>query len=174
VILLVDDDEGVRYALARILRNAGYEVKEAGDGTEALALLQKSYFDLVITDVRMPAESGLVLATHIHVKWPDKPVILMSGYLSEDAGKYISQGLAVFIHKPVHPSILIAQVKRLLNPSLGHSSILWRKSYDSTVWHHCSNCSTWPTSDYEERNTIAPDNEVCNECEARELANDCR
>jgi DNA-binding NtrC family response regulator len=174
VILLVDDDEGIRYVLARILRNAGYEVTEAADGIEALALLQKSYFDLVITDVRMPAESGLVLAIHIHVKWPDKPVILMSGYLSEEAGKYVSQGLAEFIHKPVHPAILIAKVKRLLNPSLGHSSILWRKKNDSNVWHHCSNCSTWPTSDYDERETMPADSEVCSECEAKEPTNDCR
>jgi DNA-binding NtrC family response regulator len=160
--------------LGRILRNAGYEVKEAGNGTEALALLQKSHFDLVITDVRMPAESGLVLAIHLRVKWPDRHVILMSGYLSEEAGKYVSQGLAEFIHKPVHPAILIAKVKRLLNPTLGHNSILWRKMNDSTVWHHCSNCSTWPTSDYDERETIHADSEVCSECEAKELTNDCR
>jgi DNA-binding NtrC family response regulator len=125
VILLVEDDVIIRYDLASVLRNAGYEVMEASDGNGALALIEKSPPDLVITDVRMPAGSGLVLAVHIHVKWPDKPVILMSGVLSEDAGKYISQGVAEFIHKPVDTTALIEIVKRLFpDPLPGRSIVL--------------------------------------------------
>ena len=58
MILLVEDDVIIRYDLASVLRNAGYEVMEASDGNGALALIEKSPPDLVITDVRMPAESG--------------------------------------------------------------------------------------------------------------------
>jgi two-component system response regulator FlrC len=119
MILLVEDEAASRYALAQTLRSHGYDVKEAADGNEALALiqellLQKSTIDLVITDLRMPNENGLVLAAHIHVKWPKVPMLLMSGYLSEHAGKLVSEGFAEFIHKPIDPAALIAAVQRLL------------------------------------------------------------
>jgi CheY-like chemotaxis protein len=119
MILLVEDEPASRYALAHTLRNHGYDVREAADGNEALGLiqellLQKSSIDLVITDLRMPNENGLVLAAHVHVKWPQVPMLLMSGYLSERAGKLVSEGFAEFIHKPIDPSALIAAVQRLL------------------------------------------------------------
>jgi CheY-like chemotaxis protein len=119
VILLVEDDPESRYAVAHILRGNGYDVREAADGNEALALiqellLQKLSIDLVITDLRMPNESGLVLAAHIHVKWPQVPMLLMSGYLSEPAGNLVSEGFAEFIQKPIDPAVLIATVQRLV------------------------------------------------------------
>jgi CheY-like chemotaxis protein len=119
MILIVEDEPESRYALAQTLRRHGYDVKEAADGNEALAiiqelLLQKLSIDLVITDLRMPNKNGLVLAAHIHVKWPQVPMLLMSGYLSEHAGKLVSEGFAAFIHKPIDPPALIAAVQRLL------------------------------------------------------------
>lgn len=88
----------------------------------------------------------------------------MSGVLSEDAGKYISQGVAEFIHKPVDPTALIEIVKRLFPDPLPGRSIVWRKAYDSDVWHHCSNCAIWPTRNYDERDIIPADSQVCSEC----------
>jgi CheY-like chemotaxis protein len=119
MILLVEDEPGSRYALARVLRGHGYDVREAADGNEALTLIQELLFgklsiDLVITDLRMPNETGLVLAAHIRGKWPRIPILLMSGYLSEDAGKLVSEGLAEFISKPVDQPALVAAVQRLL------------------------------------------------------------
>jgi CheY-like chemotaxis protein len=119
MILLVEDEPGARYALARVLRGHGYDVREAADGNEALTLIQELLFgklsiDLVITDLRMPNETGLVLAAHIRGKWPRIPILLMSGYLSEDAGKLVSEGLAEFISKPVDQLALVAAVQRLL------------------------------------------------------------
>lgn len=122
MILLVEDHAESRYALAQILRQHGYDVTEATDGNQALALLQelllqKAHIDLIITDLRMPSETGLVLAAHIHVKWPHIPILLMSGYLSEAAGKLVSEGLAELIHKPFDPTDLIAAVRRLIAKS---------------------------------------------------------
>jgi CheY-like chemotaxis protein len=119
MILLVEDEPASRYALARVLRGHGYDVTEAADGNEALTLIQELLFrklsiDLVITDLRMPNETGLVLAAHVRVKWPRIPILLMSGYLSEDAGKLVSEGLAEFISKPVDQPALVAAVQRLL------------------------------------------------------------
>lgn len=58
--MLVEDQPESRYALARILQRQGYDVMEAAEANEALALLEKSRFDL-ITDVQMPEQNGLVL-----------------------------------------------------------------------------------------------------------------
>jgi CheY-like chemotaxis protein len=120
MILLVEDEPASRYALGRVLRDHGYDVREAADGSEALALIQELLFqkfsiDLVITDLRMPNDTGLVLAAHVRVKWPRIPILLMSGYLSEAAGKLVSEGLAEFISKPVDQPALIAAVQRLLH-----------------------------------------------------------
>jgi CheY-like chemotaxis protein len=114
MILLVEDEAESRYALARILRHHGYDVMEAADGDEALDLLAKSQFELVITDIKMPNRNGLVLTAHIYVKWPEMPILLMSGYVSEAVGKLISVGWAEFIPKPLDATVLIPTVQRLL------------------------------------------------------------
>jgi len=59
MILLVDDEERYREHIARVLTKAGYEVLEAGDGIEALSLLEKSQIDLVISDILMPLLNGM-------------------------------------------------------------------------------------------------------------------
>jgi CheY-like chemotaxis protein len=60
-ILVVDDDELMRSFLSSVLREEGYGIEEARNGTEGLAKLPGSDFDLVITDLRMPDMSGLAL-----------------------------------------------------------------------------------------------------------------
>ncbi len=114
MILLVEDEALARHAFAQILRNQGHVVMEAADGLEALALLDKRHFDLVITDILMPNLNGFALVARIRVKWPNMPIVLMSGYLSQDAAKTILNGSAEFIPKPIDPPALIATVQRLL------------------------------------------------------------
>jgi CheY-like chemotaxis protein len=114
MILLVEDEPGTRYAFGRLLRVHGHQVIEAGDGAEALALLNEWHFDLVITDMVLPNINGLHLVSLIHARWPHMPIVLMSGYLSEKAGKIILDGSADFFQKPIRPSALVAAVQRLL------------------------------------------------------------
>jgi CheY-like chemotaxis protein len=90
---------------------------EAADGIEALALLEKRRFDLVISDIRMPNLDGYTLVARIRVKWPNMPIILMSGYLSQDAVKTSLNGPVEFVPKPIDPPALIAAVQRLLPAS---------------------------------------------------------
>lgn len=54
------------------------------------------------------------------------------------------------------------------------SSTYRKKKYGSDTWHFCSNCSNWPTSNYEESYTKPTSGELCNECKAKKNANDCR
>jgi DNA-binding NtrC family response regulator len=56
----------------------------------------------------------------IHTKWPYIPVIVISGYLSEQAGTLILDGLAEFVQKPFEPRTLVATVERLLSDSILH------------------------------------------------------
>jgi len=117
MILVVEDDGPGGRAIALALKTAGHEVMNAGDGTEALELLSMHDFELVITDLLMPNLSGQNLINTIRLKWPDMPIILTSGYLSQDLGKAIIDGTAAFLQKPFTPTALLMTVERLLPKS---------------------------------------------------------
>src|SRR5215467_8518225 len=117
MILLVDDEERYREVLARVLTKAGYEVVEASDGIEALSLLEKLKIDLVLSDILMPALNGYALVARLRAKWPSMPVILTTGFLSQDAAKNMMNGSVEFIPKPIDVAALIAMIERLLTPS---------------------------------------------------------
>jgi CheY-like chemotaxis protein len=86
-LLLVDDDEVMRYALTRYLRRLGYTIRAFDNGKEALNTFRKNGsagFDLVVTDQRMPHMTGTTLVQRIRKLDTRIPVILFSGFLSED------------------------------------------------------------------------------------------
>jgi CheY-like chemotaxis protein len=87
MILLVEDEPITRNAFADMLRREGHLVIQAADGAQALSLLGKSHVDLVITDLVMPKLTGFDLVGQIRLKWPHVPILLISGYLSQDAGR---------------------------------------------------------------------------------------
>jgi DNA-binding NtrC family response regulator len=112
---VVDDDRGVRTALRVNLSKAGHSVTLATNVEEALAALRSSPFDLVITDVKMPGETGLALLGRIREAWADTPVIVMTGYGSvEDAVSAMKAGAADYIIKPVEKAELLLLVDRAL------------------------------------------------------------
>ncbi len=117
MILLVEDQAVARHAFARLLAARGYEVMEAADGQEALNLLERHQFDLVVTDLALPKVTGFGLVTQMRVKWPEIPVILVTAYLSPGAAKTILQDNVTFLQKPLDPGKLIATVERFTWPS---------------------------------------------------------
>ena len=78
-ILMVDDSQTIRDMVAAFLVSLGYEVALAVNGIEALAVFLHRSFDLVLTDLEMPAMDGYILAGHIKRKSPGTPVILLTG-----------------------------------------------------------------------------------------------
>jgi CheY-like chemotaxis protein len=85
VIIVVDDDEYVRRALAELLEDSEFLVLEAASGREALALARdRAELDLVITDVNMPEMDGMELVEELKSMRPSLPVILMSGRPHQD------------------------------------------------------------------------------------------
>jgi len=117
MILVVEDDPTSSHVVTAALKSAGHQVINAGDGTEALNLLAKHHFELVITDLVMPNLNGLNLLKTIRLKWPHMPLILMSAYLSKEAGQAIIDQTAAFLQKPVNPTTLIMTVERVLSKS---------------------------------------------------------
>ena len=85
-VLVAEDDDGTRGAVARILSQRGYEVLQASDGDEAMRLVsaRTTRIDLLLTDVMMPGATGPQLAEQLRTRQPALPVIFMSGY-PEDA-----------------------------------------------------------------------------------------
>ena len=78
-ILVIDDDKAVRYTLARILVNAGYEVMMADDGEHGLATFRRHRPDLVICDLIMPRSDGIETIAQIRRDSPAMKIIAMSG-----------------------------------------------------------------------------------------------
>ena len=78
-ILIVDDDDQVRWTLGEILRQKGYEVLEADNGNVALRHLHGTPIDVVITDIVMPEKEGIELIIEIKRDFPDLKIIAMSG-----------------------------------------------------------------------------------------------
>jgi CheY-like chemotaxis protein len=78
-ILLVEDNEVLREAIKKFLELRGYEVMTAGDGLEAIVILRRQHFDLIITDFMMPKLNGLELIHWIKRKRCDIKIILLSG-----------------------------------------------------------------------------------------------
>jgi CheY-like chemotaxis protein len=113
-ILLVDDDPATRMLLIRMLREPQYAFTEADRGIQALDLLEKSCFDLIITDLRMPDLDGIAFAVRARARWPHIPIVLMSGYFSDTAWKLDSEVFGGFIQKPIDREILIRIIQRLL------------------------------------------------------------
>ena len=105
-VLLVEDEELVRLVIGDELRDAGYEVVEASNGTEALDMLNNgAAVDLLFTDIRMPGElSGWDVAERARSVRPDIPVIYASGF-SDDQQRIVPG--AYYFKKPYRASAII-------------------------------------------------------------------
>jgi CheY-like chemotaxis protein len=115
-IMVVDDDEGIRYLLSIALSGIGYDVVTASSGTEALNLSLKSSFALVLTDLEMPGMDGWNLATRIKDKFPHIPVILMTGHANEDVMKRMKGGSVDYvIFKPFRLKDILKTAQKMLD-----------------------------------------------------------
>jgi len=114
MLLLVDDEEGLRRGLAVYLRHRGLSLREAGGLAEALALAGKHRPGWVVTDLKMADGSGLDLAAWLAARsWPSR-VVLMTGY----AGGSLLEGapptgVDLVLEKPVRPDLLVEKLASL-------------------------------------------------------------
>jgi putative nucleotidyltransferase with HDIG domain len=102
-ILIVDDEESIRGVVGEYFRRRGYQVVTAGDGAQALDILQGGGIDCCFTDINMPGMNGLDLAERIHATDSTLPVIVMTGYPSLDVSIHtLRNGVVDFLVKPVN------------------------------------------------------------------------
>lgn len=117
-IILIDDDDAVRSAMRRILLRAGHEVLEASEGEAGLRLLAQAGADLVITDLFMAGQDGIVTVRRMRKEFPQVKVIVVSGGdstglldLRRDAELF---GAAATLKKPFDRAELLRSIREVL------------------------------------------------------------
>ena len=114
-ILLAEDDEIMRETLFDRLYKNGWQVEGAKDGKEALALVEQNYYNLVLSDIRMPGLDGTLLLDKVLRISPETDVIMMTAYGSvENAVDCLKKGAADYILKPFDMDDMTIRIKRLL------------------------------------------------------------
>jgi two-component system, cell cycle sensor histidine kinase and response regulator CckA len=117
IILVVDDEEGLRTLVCRTLRDEGYGTLEASHGAEALEVIEQAAepVDLVVTDVVMPGMDGRELGRRLAQRWPALPILYISAYDVNDIFRRGSpRNSAPFLQKPFPAEGLITSVQQLL------------------------------------------------------------
>jgi len=114
-ILVVDDEESVRWALTKALERAGYRVDLAADGPSGLAAAEDLEVDLVLLDVRLPGRDGLTVLGDLRRRRPDLPVIMMTAYGTlQVAVEAMKQGAYDYIGKPFDVDEVLLVVEKAL------------------------------------------------------------
>jgi two-component system, cell cycle sensor histidine kinase and response regulator CckA len=118
-VLLVEDEQGVRRYVSKVLGKAGMHVLEAGTGAEALAITRNlaTPISLLIADMILPDMNGMDLAKSIAETRSHLPVLFMSGYTGDEIARRIATENVMFLEKPVAPAVLLAKVREALGKS---------------------------------------------------------
>jgi PAS domain S-box-containing protein len=116
-VLLAEDEPQVRRLIQTVLELAGYTVLLAEDGQQALLLAARTErLDLLLSDVRMPQLGGVQLARRLRARWPDLPVLLMSGYPDIEAVNAEESGMGdALLAKPIGTTELLARVRSAID-----------------------------------------------------------
>lgn len=115
VILVVDDESGIREFLAAYLQSKDFRVFTAGGAEEVFKMWAdiEQDVDLLITDIVMPGLNGKILAERLLAEKPSLKIIYMSGYLPEEIAEETLEG--TFFRKPFHPHDLLTSIRTLLH-----------------------------------------------------------
>ncbi len=114
-ILIVDDEPSMREFLEIMLTREGYKVASASDGRDALNMLNKQMYDLIVSDIQMPGMGGLELLKNIKDVSPDTEVIMITAYAStETAVEAMKEGAYDYITKPFKVDEIRLIIKKAL------------------------------------------------------------
>ncbi len=114
-VLFVDDDALVRQFYGELLAEHGLQVTLAADGQEALARAAETTFDVVILDIVMPGMSGLEVLARLREADPDRPVLMLTGYVTaQNAIAALKLGAFDFLVKGLDPALVVLAIHRAL------------------------------------------------------------
>ena len=115
-MLLVEDDESLRETLVRFFSSQGFQVHQAGSGTEAVAIARKEKISFSIMDINLPGLSGIEAFKFITAEVGRIPCIFMSGDATQEImEKALSVGGFTFLSKPIQMHLMRYSVERLLS-----------------------------------------------------------
>jgi DNA-binding response OmpR family regulator len=111
-ILIVDDESSIRLTLSALLKRAGFDVTSAENGPEAVALLERQAFELMLVDLKMPGMDGMQVVAAARRRQPDLAIIVLTGHGSlETAVEGLHQGVFDYLLKTTEPAQVIERVK---------------------------------------------------------------
>jgi CheY-like chemotaxis protein len=117
-ILVVDDEELMRYLVVSYLSKLGHSCLTAVDGVDALDKLKKNKIDAVITDIKLPNMDGMALTSEISRQYPDLPIMVMTAFDGEySEGEVISVGAREFLKKPFTLDEFAVRLNKMINDS---------------------------------------------------------
>jgi response regulator RpfG family c-di-GMP phosphodiesterase len=115
VCLVVDDEPRLRQVILHLMRNDGFFCYEAGDGADALALLEEHPATLVLTDIRMPKMDGIELLRHVRARYPETAVMMLTAVADvESAVSCFAIGALDYLTKPFNLEEVRARVGQAL------------------------------------------------------------
>ena len=149
-ILIVDDDRDIRDLLSEYLHKQGYRTSVAADGHAMRSMLSRTAPDLIILDLMLPGEDGLLLCREIRVQ-SDIPILMLTARSDEvDRIVGLEMGADDYLAKPFSPRELVARIKSILRRSRALPSNL--KPDQAKLFHFAG----W-TLDISTRNLLSPD-----------------
>ncbi len=115
-IFVVDDEEALRTVLGSELEGEGYAVQTAGDGDEAIKILETNVFDLILLDIKMPTVDGFEVLKFVKQHQPATKVIMLTGFADlKNAIESKKLGAEDFVSKPYDIVDLLTTVERVLS-----------------------------------------------------------
>jgi DNA-binding response OmpR family regulator len=117
-ILVVDDEELIRYLVVSYLSKLGHTCLTAVDGADALDKIKNNKIDAVITDIRLPKMDGITLSQEISRQYPGLPIMVMTAFDEEySEGTVISVGAREFLRKPFTLDEFAVRLNKMINDS---------------------------------------------------------
>lgn len=115
-VLVVDDDDSIRWLVASALGGEGYVVRWASGGEAALAIMEEWRPALLVLDLMMPVMDGFEVLAEVRARWPEPavPVLVLSAY-AEGEARARAGGADEFVKKPFQLTELVARVRAVLS-----------------------------------------------------------
>jgi DNA-binding NtrC family response regulator len=133
-ILIIDDNEYIRYTLTALLKDAGFDVESAADGTHGIEEVKTNLYSLVILDLKLPKMDGMEILRKIRALKNDTPVIMLTAFGDiKSAVDAIKQGAQDFITKPFDNDAIVLTIRKTLEVKYLNEEVnLLRKRMDES------------------------------------------